>query len=231
MWGARGHLAIHQIDFVMSTIPCLLPARQGSSFVVEPYLPHRFARQFGFDQGLPEAPPELPRSSREAGVGTYYWYTLCSRFEKLVNDSPVFLPGTMRPLHTTYNYVGWYACKVMRIHQRLSPGVVFFGHRPLDPTVADPKDQREFERILRRDNPDIQARAPRKEFWMDVGRNTLLMRSDISIPSPRWSQLYWTSSTPTVPIQEPITKDSEATTSSQEPSTTSKYLLFHFRGL
>jgi hypothetical protein len=62
----------------------VLAAFEGShSFQLEPYLPNRFTRQFGFDQGLPEAPPELPRSIRDAGVGTVYWYSLCSRFESL----------------------------------------------------------------------------------------------------------------------------------------------------
>lgn len=62
-----------ETDFVMSLIPCLLPSRHRAEFWVEPYFPNRFARQFGFDQGFPPAPPEFPRSMREAGVGTAFW--------------------------------------------------------------------------------------------------------------------------------------------------------------
>ena len=90
-------------DFRMSLIPCLLPSREGTKFWVEPYLPYRFARQFGFDQGCPPMPPELPQSCREAGVGPAYWYTLWSRFQRVVPQFDTFFPGTTlyRSLITT----------------------------------------------------------------------------------------------------------------------------------
>ena len=79
---AHEELSREEIEFIMAQVPGLLPSREGSKFWVEPYFPYRFARQFGFDQGCPEMPPEFPRSCREAGVGT--WFSIWSRFQQLI---------------------------------------------------------------------------------------------------------------------------------------------------
>lgn len=48
-----------EISYFMSLHFNLLPFRYGGSFILEPYSPHRFSRQFGFYQGLPRILEEI----------------------------------------------------------------------------------------------------------------------------------------------------------------------------
>lgn len=107
-------LSREETDFMIALLPCVLPSREGAQFWVPPYIPHGFARQFGFDQGRPVMPPEFPRSCREAGVGTAYWFTIWSRFQHLVRKCDVFFPSPVRPVQITYNYAWWYGTQARR---------------------------------------------------------------------------------------------------------------------
>ncbi|KAL5979306.1 hypothetical protein ACLOJK_019204 [Asimina triloba] len=42
-------LTVDERDFYLSLQPCLLPLRDGGLFHVDPYFPHRFAHQFGYN--------------------------------------------------------------------------------------------------------------------------------------------------------------------------------------
>jgi len=39
--------------FLLSIRSSVFPIRVGAELILEPYYPNRFARQFGFDQGVP----------------------------------------------------------------------------------------------------------------------------------------------------------------------------------
>ncbi|KAI5311949.1 hypothetical protein L3X38_041122 [Prunus dulcis] len=47
-------LADDAFEFLVCMRSALLPVRLGGDLWLEPYYPNRFARQFGFDQGVPE---------------------------------------------------------------------------------------------------------------------------------------------------------------------------------
>lgn len=46
-------LSEKRFEFLVCTRSALLPVRMGDALWLEPYYPNRFARQFGFDQGVP----------------------------------------------------------------------------------------------------------------------------------------------------------------------------------
>ncbi|KNA07366.1 hypothetical protein SOVF_172530, partial [Spinacia oleracea] len=48
-----GKLELLQFSYLVSLRSCYLPLRCVDSFYIEPYAPYRFARQFGFGQGIP----------------------------------------------------------------------------------------------------------------------------------------------------------------------------------
>ena len=48
-----GNLSEEHFDWLVCISSSLLPVRIGGELWLEPYYPNRFARQFGFDQGIP----------------------------------------------------------------------------------------------------------------------------------------------------------------------------------
>ncbi|KAL5975575.1 hypothetical protein ACLOJK_019900 [Asimina triloba] len=54
---SSANLTNDEKDFDLSLQSCLLPLRDGGIFHVEPYFSHRFAHQFGYDQGVLEHLP------------------------------------------------------------------------------------------------------------------------------------------------------------------------------
>lgn len=67
-------------EFAIALQSCLLPSREGSRYWIEPYFPHRYARQFGFDQ---EIPLRLRRSPEKKGKrGSDRWYISWTRFRQ-----------------------------------------------------------------------------------------------------------------------------------------------------
>ena len=202
-----------ETDFIMAQIPCLLPAREGPRFWVEPYFPERFARKFGFDQGCPPSPPEIPRSCREAGVGTAYWLTLCSRFQELKRKCDVFFPGSERPVQISYNYAWWYGTQAWRLHERLMPNVVFYGDPPLDPDEDYPGEVVAYRRLLREKNDNVQPRAPEKTFWIDTRRDTVLNRCEFSLPE--WTSYNDTMRGEVQPVRDQVP---EAKSPPREPA-------------
>ncbi|KAL5980205.1 hypothetical protein ACLOJK_036672 [Asimina triloba] len=58
-------LFINERDFFLSLQPCMLPLRDKGTFHVEPYFPHKFARQFGYNQGVSEQLAMISREARE----------------------------------------------------------------------------------------------------------------------------------------------------------------------
>jgi len=46
-------LSDEDFKFLLSIRSSVLPIRIGSELLLEPYYPNQFARQFGFDQGVP----------------------------------------------------------------------------------------------------------------------------------------------------------------------------------
>ena len=76
-------LTLRETEYAMALQSCLLPIREGTRFMVEPYFPHRFARQFGLDQGVPAVLSYITREEREAGVGPSWWPSLWARFARL----------------------------------------------------------------------------------------------------------------------------------------------------
>ena len=51
--------------FLLSIRSSVLPVRVGAELILEPYYPNRFARQFGFDQGVPSNRLSFNRALRQ----------------------------------------------------------------------------------------------------------------------------------------------------------------------
>ncbi|KAH0641870.1 hypothetical protein KY285_032736 [Solanum tuberosum] len=63
--------------FISLRFNCL-PLRRGGSFVIEPYSPHRFSRQFSFHQDIPDyLEDEIRAESLDEGLR--YWRICISR--------------------------------------------------------------------------------------------------------------------------------------------------------
>lgn len=65
---SKSSMSPREKDFVLSLQSCCLPQREGLRYCVQPDFPERFARQFGFDQGIPAG----DEASHE-GVGPHWW--------------------------------------------------------------------------------------------------------------------------------------------------------------
>ena len=74
-------LTLDEKDFALSLQPSLPACKDGPRFDIEPYYPHQFACQFGFDQDVPAHLPRIPRYQSEIGAGPLHWLAVCSRFE------------------------------------------------------------------------------------------------------------------------------------------------------
>ncbi|KAL5980250.1 hypothetical protein ACLOJK_036717 [Asimina triloba] len=77
---------VDEQHFFLYLQPCLLSMRDGRTFHVEPYFPHRFTRQFEYDQGVPECLAMISHKAQEISVGSSSRYTLCSRFREPPNQ-------------------------------------------------------------------------------------------------------------------------------------------------
>lgn len=69
-----GILALSQesLGHMISLRHSIIPLRMGASLFAEPYNPHRFARQFGYDQSF-SAFYDVPRRSANLGILSGYW--------------------------------------------------------------------------------------------------------------------------------------------------------------
>ena len=124
--GASESLTPRLADYLASLHPCLVLSREGSRFFVEPYFPHRFARQFGFAQDVPHPLLNISRLAREPGTGPGWWHALWLRFTEPRRQCSCYFPLVFREVHTTYDYVWWYNSNAWKIctkmlHRRLFP--------------------------------------------------------------------------------------------------------------
>ena len=125
-------LTLDEKDFALSLQLGLLACRDGPRFDIEPYYPHRFAHQFGFDQDVPVHLPRIPRYQREVGVGPLHWLVVCSRFEGVKFSCELRFPSSDRTARETQDYVHWYGICAMKVVQQVAPESRFWAFKPLD---------------------------------------------------------------------------------------------------
>ncbi|XP_012829921.1 PREDICTED: uncharacterized protein LOC105951073 [Erythranthe guttata] len=82
-----------------------LSLRRGNRFVIEPYSPHRFSRQFGYYQDVPGV---LDEDVREASLidGLRYW-RLCVLLESMSKVMFSIVPQNPRKFHTDDYKIWW----------------------------------------------------------------------------------------------------------------------------
>ncbi|PHU19372.1 ABC transporter G family member 11 [Capsicum chinense] len=94
-----------ETSYFMSLCFNLLPFRYGVSFILEPYSPHRFSRQFGFYQGLPKTLKDDIRSaSLYEGLRFYRICVSHGSMSKAI--FPKAISNTRR--HSSTQYKSWW---------------------------------------------------------------------------------------------------------------------------
>ncbi|MQM19391.1 hypothetical protein Taro_052395 [Colocasia esculenta] len=100
-----------RLSWIQCTRPGVLTFRGGQTTILEPYYPHRFARNFGYDQRIPSdfEFPGLTRALRQRTVHLQIrmWWNLFQQ-EPPSTDIPI-LPPSQRG-HMSLRYADWWAC-------------------------------------------------------------------------------------------------------------------------
>ncbi|KAL6006297.1 hypothetical protein ACLOJK_040343 [Asimina triloba] len=157
-------------DFALSLQPGLLALREGPRFNVEPYYPNRFARQFGFDQDIPNEFPFISRAAREVGVGPQFWYATCSRFEDTRFDCEIFFPNFNCKVRATHDYVHWYGIVATKAAECLPPNSSYWAFKPMDLSkYAGAGLYMTFDMRRTRER-ELRASRPRRVCRVDLDR-------------------------------------------------------------
>ncbi|MQL92733.1 hypothetical protein Taro_025364 [Colocasia esculenta] len=108
-----------RLSWIQCTRPGVLTFRGGQTAILEPYYPHRFARNFGYDQRIPSdfEFPGLTRALRQRTVHLQIrmWWNLFQQ-EPPSRDVPI-LPPSQRG-HASLRYADWWACHGGNFTQR-----------------------------------------------------------------------------------------------------------------
>ncbi|KAL2939805.1 Glutamyl-tRNA(Gln) amidotransferase subunit D [Bienertia sinuspersici] len=92
-------------DFFFSVRSCCLALRHNSNSIIKPYSPHRFSRQFGFYQDVPdELKPPLEKITRK------YLYSLFQTSVRVGTQSSFVIParGLKMKSRATDSYTSWW---------------------------------------------------------------------------------------------------------------------------
>ncbi|KAL6002489.1 hypothetical protein ACLOJK_034422 [Asimina triloba] len=119
-------------DFYLSPQPCLLPLRDDETFHVEPYIPLKFARQLGYDQGVLELLVTIFHETQEIGVGTSSWYSLFSRFREISFGCDKLFSDPEWIVQASYDYAFWYSCTALKVVCRQLSDQQVYAFKPWD---------------------------------------------------------------------------------------------------
>ncbi|XP_070005580.1 uncharacterized protein [Nicotiana sylvestris] len=92
-------------NYFMSLCFNYLPLRYGNSFIIEPYSPHRFGRQFGFYQNIPGfLENDICTTSLDEGIR--FW-RICTLYRSM---SRAVFPPAVDPMEKPFstNYMSWW---------------------------------------------------------------------------------------------------------------------------
>ncbi|KAH7861992.1 hypothetical protein Vadar_033477 [Vaccinium darrowii] len=102
-----GTLPIDQLEFLLSIRSANLPIRVGGDIWVEPYHPNRFARQFGFDQGVPANTFDFNVTQRGLH-GIHHFATVQASFFRHNTHARFCIPSLYREASCTWWYCSWW---------------------------------------------------------------------------------------------------------------------------
>ncbi|KAH7862077.1 hypothetical protein Vadar_034487 [Vaccinium darrowii] len=102
-----GTLPIDQLEFLLSIRSANLPIRVGGDIWVEPYHPIRFARQFGFDQGVPANAFDFNVTQRGLH-GIHHFATVQASFFRHNTHARFCIPSLYREASCTWWYCSWW---------------------------------------------------------------------------------------------------------------------------
>lgn len=129
-------LTTWETDFVMAQQSCMLPVREGGQFGLEPDFPHRFVRQFGYDQGIVPLIAEVSREGRDAGLGPAWWPSAWTRFSQFRSRHRIVFPGRGRVVNVTYGYAWWSGTQAYRLCNDRHIRQWLYSFPPFDPTAV-----------------------------------------------------------------------------------------------
>jgi hypothetical protein len=95
-------------EFLVSIRTASLPLREGIEFWREPYYPSRFARQFGYDQGVPMTLPDVTKVERAYGTGPVHWEWIWHQLLMTRTGARFMLPGLYRKTSGSYSWLRWW---------------------------------------------------------------------------------------------------------------------------
>ncbi|XP_020081659.1 uncharacterized protein LOC109705334 [Ananas comosus] len=102
-------------EYIISIRQSVLPLRLGNKLHTQPYNPHRFARQFGFDQSFPES-INVPKLANHLGTLAGCW----NHFLRYGTSTNYFIPKEDRIGKPTLHYTRWWSNSV---HSSFKHGV------------------------------------------------------------------------------------------------------------
>ncbi|XP_020081335.1 uncharacterized protein LOC109704984 [Ananas comosus] len=125
-------------EYIISIRQSVLPLRLGNKLHTQPYNPHRFARQFGFDQSFPES-INVPKLASHLGTLARCW----NHFLRYGTSTNYFIPKKDRIGKPTLHYARWWSNSV---HSSFKHGVGYLLN------TDDPRKKKKKSAIIGKDS-------------------------------------------------------------------------------
>ncbi|KAL0399244.1 UNVERIFIED_CONTAM: hypothetical protein Sradi_2267700 [Sesamum radiatum] len=191
-----------------SFVRCLRPSLLVGIDCQEPYLPHRVAMQFGFDQDLPRW---IPRGNMSLEIAWSYYS------ESLSDDEMLYLPPRLSESDVTIRYLEWWRRAVLCPVDAIK-GLVKQRRSPRKPLIY----LQDSEQMILASNPDGPPHFPLKCPGKQKKKHHLLpsyapnsLSITVGKPSP--------GTQPVIKLEEDVAHNSEVPEGGQK-STANEYL-------